>query len=295
MKVSDILTLVAVLAGGTAIYFAYDSWEKYAGTPFDEAARKPSRFRYVPSAESRAPLIPTRINREENLEQQQGVLDEKIEELAGLTKSRDETLASNKQLQDEILEATTEKQDFTETIRRKRNEINENSERIRELEEALAAAGNPDELKRDVEDNIRRLRAAEQALLVEKQNLEEALNRKANTESLLADAKEVERKQTAGEMDPGFRSSIRQVFDKWGFFTINGGSRSGVNARTKLWVVRDGMRIAQAVITTVEPTVAVCTIIDGSVVRGTTLVPGDRVMPAPVEAGDAPAATAATN
>ena len=73
------------------------------------------------------------------------------------------------------------------------------------------------------------------------------------------------------------------------------GRKTVINACTEPCAIERGMRIAQAVVTTVEPTVAVCTIIDGSVVRGTTLAPGDRVMPAPVEAGDAPATTAATN
>ena len=282
MKVSDILTLVAVLTAGASAYFAYDSWEKYTGKPFDDAARSPSKFRYTKAASTRAPLVPTRISRENELKNQQSILSQEQTTLADTTKTRDGLLEDNKVLAEEILKATTQKQELQETIREKTRVITDNSERIRQLEEATAVTGNPDELKSTVQENIRRLNDANAALAKEKDTLAAALKMKEELEARLAAARLKESMQLAGEMDPGFRSTVREVFSRWGFVVINGGAAAGVNARTKLEVRRGGMKIADLQVTTVEPKVAVCGIVPGSLQADMNIAPGDTITVAPV-------------
>ena len=285
MKVSDILTLVAVLAAGASAYFAYESWQDLAGKPFDEAARAPKQFRYTKgSATTRAPLVPTRINRQDRkktelatLEQENATLDDLTKKVAGLRED-------NKGLSEEILKATNEKQDLQQEIQKKNRTINDNQEQLRKYEEATAVAGNPDDLKRQVEDNVRRLNEANASLAKEKDALTLALQRKEDTENSLTAAKRKESMQTSGEMEPNFRTTVREVFSRWGFVVIEGGGSRGVNANTKLLVARGGQKIAELQVTTVEPSVAVCAIVPGSLRGDMTIAPGDLVVVAPVKA-----------
>jgi hypothetical protein len=288
MKVSDILTLLAILAMGASGYFAWEAWNKAAGKPFNDEARNPKSIRYPITRTSRSPMEPVRKQWVEVKKTREEVLANKEAELADLTQQRNTLQDENKVLSEEILTATTQKQSLQEKIRDKRREIQENAEKIRNYEEKLAATGDPDELKARVRDNIARLTQADQTLALEKQNLEAALQRDANLKSNLADAREVERKQTAGEMEPDFRSTVREVFGRWGFVVINGGASQGVNQGTKLDVIRGGEKIAQLQVSTVEPTVSVCAVVRDSMAADMMLVPGDKVMVSRVVASAPP-------
>lgn len=299
MKVSDILTLVAVLAAGAGAYFAYDSWQDYAGPPFDEAARDPKKLpRYAPKSNaSRAPLIPTRKNRETRFQDEINVLNVEQTELARVSKLVNGLREDNTVLSDEIMKATSDRSDLQQSIQKKNRTINDNQEQIRKYEEASAVA-KPEELKRIVEENIRRLNEANTSLAREKDLLAAALQRKASMEDSFGSLRRKESMQAAGEMEPNFRSTVREAFSRWGFVIINAGASQGVNARTKLHVVRRGEKIAELQVTTVEPSVSVCAILAGSSVGDVLIAPGDSVVVAPVatapivETPKAPAAPA---
>ena len=303
MKVSDILTLVAVLAAGASAYFAYESWQDFHGKPFDDTVRGESgarKLRYTKgSTTPRAPLVATLLQRKNFLAERLGVLETKEGELAGLRKDVAGLEKENKELAEEILKATTEKADLQEDIRKKNRTIEENNETIKKYEEALSSAGNPEELKRQVTDNIARLKQAETDLATEKGNLEAALQRKDNLETSLAAIRRKETMQQSGQMESNFRTTVREVFSRWGFVTINGGASRGVNAKTKLNVMRGGDKIAELQVTTVEPSVSVCAIVPGTLAGDAAIAPGDQIVVAQVETGPveitdpAPAAPAA--
>ena len=285
MKVSDILTLVAVLAAGASAYFAYESWADLAGKPFDEAARESKKFRYTKgSATTRSPLVPTRINRQDRKKTELATLDQENSTLDDLSKKVAGLREDNKGLSEEILKATNEKQDLQQDIQKKNRTINDNQEQIRKYEEATAVAGNPDDLKRQVEDNVGRLNKANASLGEAKTALEAALQRKQDTENALTAARRKEGMQSAGEMEPNFRTTVREVFSRWGFVVIDGGGSRGVNARTKLLVARGGQKIAELQVTTVEPNVSVCAVVPGTLRADMVIAPGDLVVVAPVKA-----------
>ena len=287
MKVSDILTLVAVLAAGASAYFAYESWQDFHGKPFDETVRGESgarKLRYTKnSPTARAPLVATLLQRKNFLAERLGVLETKEGELSGLRKDVAGLEKENKILSEEILKATSEKADLQEDIRKKNRSIDENTETIKKYEEALSSAGNPDELKRTVAENIARLKQADESLATEKGNLAAALQRKENLEAALAAIRRKETMQQSGEMESNFRTTVREVFTRWGFVTINGGASRGVNARTKLHVMRGGDKIADLQVTTVEPNVAVCAVMPGSLAPDMAIAPGDQIVVAKVE------------
>lgn len=279
MKASDIVSLVAVLAAGAATWFSYKGWEQYAGKPFDEAARRPALFPYRSATEvSRAPLVPTRLNRDERVKGEQSTLETVQAELAELERNLTDLRGRNTVLSDEIQTANTEKVTLQESIRSKRNEIAQNQERIRELQEWLAATGEPEELKRRVQENIARLNQADEALIRERNRLEETLRIKGTREDSLGNIREVARMQASGEMRADFSSTIRETYGRWGFVTINAGASQGVNARAALDVVRGDAVVARLQVSTVEPNVAVCAIVPGTLMDGETLRPGDRVV-----------------
>lgn len=287
MKVSDILTLVAVLAAGASAYFAYESWQDFHGKPFDDTVRGESgarKLRYTKNSTTpRAPLVATLLQRKNFLAERLGVLETKEGELAGLRKDVAGLEKENKQLAEEILKATSEKADLQENIRKKNNTIKTNEDTIKKYEEALSSAGNPEELKRQVSENIARLKQADADLATEKANLEAALQRKDNLETSLAALRRKETMQQSGVMEADFRSTVREVFSRWGFVTINGGASRGVNAKTKLHVMRGGDKIADLQVTTVEPNVAVCAIVPGTLSADVAIAPGDQIVVAKVE------------
>lgn len=287
MKVSDILTLVAVLAAGASAYFAYESWQDFHGKPFDDTVRGEEgarKLRYTKNSQTpRTPLVATLKNRQNYLADRQGVLQTKEGELAGLRKEVAVLRDENKALADEILKATSEKADLQEDVRKKNRSIDENTETIKKYEEALSSSGNPEELKRQVSENIERLKEANESLAREQATLEAARQRKANLESALAGLRRKETMQQSGEMEADFRTTVREVFTRWGFVTINGGASRGVNARTKLHVMRGADKIAELQVTTVEPSVAVCAVVPGTLAPDMAIAPGDRIVVAPVK------------
>ncbi|MFM7181997.1 MAG: hypothetical protein ACKO2G_11115 [Verrucomicrobiales bacterium] len=287
MKVSDILTLVAVLAAGASAYFAYESWQDFHGKPFDETVRGDSgarKLRYTKNSTTpRAPLVATLLQRKNFLAERLGVLETKEGELAGLRKDVAGLEKENKELAEEILKATSEKADMQEEVRKKNRSIEDNKETIKKYEEALSSAGNPDDLKRQVSENIERLKQAETDLANEKANLEAALQRKANLEASLAAIRRKETMQQSGQMEADFRTTVREVFTRWGFVTINGGASSGVNAKTKLHVMRGADKIADLQVTTVEPGVSVCAVVPGTLGADMAIAPGDKIVVAKIE------------
>ena len=289
MKVSDILTLVAVLAAGASAYFAYESWQDFHGKPFDDTVRGESgarKLRYTKgSTTPRAPLVATLLQRKNFLAERLGVLETKEGELAGLRKDVAGLEKENKDLAEEILKATSEKADLQEDIRKKNRTIDENTETIKKYEEALSSAGNPDDLKRQVSENIERLKQADLALATEQGNLAAALQRKENLEASLAAIRRKETMQQSGQMEADFRTTVREVFSRWGFVTINGGASRGVNAKTKLHVMRGGEKIADLQVTTVEPGISVCAILPGTLAADMAIAPGDQIVVAKVESG----------
>jgi len=288
MKASDIITLVAVLVAGTATWFSYKGWEDYAGKPFDEAARRPQLFPYRSASEqSRSPLVPTRLNRVARQRDETTTRDTVQAELGELEKTLAGLRKTNDELSEEIQSATTERLTLQESIRKKRETIQTNTKRIQELQEWLAATGEPEELKRRVEQNITVLNQANEALIRERNRLEETIRLKESREDTLSNMREVARMQASGEMRANFSTTIRDTYGRWGFVTINAGASQGVNARAALDVLRGGQVVARLQVTTVEPGVAVCAIVPGTMPDGEMLRPGDRVVtsvnPAPVD------------
>ena len=86
--------------------------------------------------------------------------------------------------------------------------------------------------------------------------------------------------RSGGRSVSGMETSIRAVYNNWGFVTLNDGDKNGVVMNSTLDVVRKGNTVAKLLVTIVEQDSASANIIPGSVAPDTVLMIGDKVVPA---------------
>jgi len=85
---------------------------------------------------------------------------------------------------------------------------------------------------------------------------------------------------SSGQSLPTLNTRIRSIYPTWGFVTLAAGNNGGVVTGSTLNVVRDDQTIAQLLVTSVERGSASASIIPDSVAPDTTLMVGDKVVPA---------------
>jgi hypothetical protein len=76
----------------------------------------------------------------------------------------------------------------------------------------------------------------------------------------------------------GLTGRIKSVTPGWNFVVIDVGDRRGATVNSPLLVYRDGAVVARLRITSVEPTESIADVVPGSMVRGQSIQPGDRVV-----------------
>lgn len=116
----------------------------------------------------------------------------------------------------------------------------------------------------------------------------EAAESKALVDSLTAKKKELEDKMVALEqykkrketetMRIGAGGRILAVNPGWNFVVISIGDKQGAAMNATMLVVRDGTPIGKVRVTTVEPNSSIADIIPGTLGKGVTIQPGDRVI-----------------
>lgn len=116
----------------------------------------------------------------------------------------------------------------------------------------------------------------------------EAAESKALVDSLTAKKKELEDKMVALEqykkrketetMRIGVGGRILAVNPGWNFVVISIGDKQGAAMNATMLVVRDGTPIGKVRVTTVEPNSSIADIIPGTLGKGVTIQPGDRVI-----------------
>ena len=79
-------------------------------------------------------------------------------------------------------------------------------------------------------------------------------------------------------MARGLEGQILAVNSAWNFVVISLGDRQGVVPHAEMIVMRDGQRVGKVKITSVEPSTSIADVVPGSVSRGSSVRPGDRVI-----------------
>lgn len=81
-----------------------------------------------------------------------------------------------------------------------------------------------------------------------------------------------------GVTQAGLTGSILHVNPGWNFVVIDVGDKQGVTVNSPLLVMRGNQRVATLKVTSVEPRQSIADVVPGSMVRGTMVQVGDRVV-----------------
>lgn len=74
------------------------------------------------------------------------------------------------------------------------------------------------------------------------------------------------------------KTSVRNIYDDWGFVILSGGANKGVVLGSKLAVMRGNEKIAELNVSTVEPTMAAGEVIPSTMAEGEVIMVGDSVV-----------------
>ncbi|MEG1258497.1 MAG: hypothetical protein RSD12_05645 [Akkermansia sp.] len=117
---------------------------------------------------------------------------------------------------------------------------------------------------------------------------EDLANKKSRQESLTvrseqlvkgaADLNKLAADQRARISPPTLNTSVRNVYDTWGFLVLNGGANAGIVLGSRLAVMRGDTKVAELNVSNVEPNKAAADVIPLTLVEGERIIPGDRVV-----------------
>ena len=134
----------------------------------------------------------------------------------------------------------------------------------------VAPTPDPELLKKVAEAEAKA--AEKEAILKTLQTKSEDAEKK--TAALEADAA----RRTAGLTKPGLEGKVLAVNPNWNFVVLSIGDRQGVVSGSNLIVKRGGVMVAKLHITSVEPSTSIADIQSGSLLKGSTVQPGDVVI-----------------
>ncbi len=144
-----------------------------------------------------------------------------------------------------------------------------------DLEAAMKGAGG---VAVDIPGLQKRLEDAEKAAAEKTALVTAATDKIKNMEGEIA-AKKTRIDQLENKVQrPGIQGTVMAVNQGWNFIVIDIGDKKGVAMGGEMIVLRDGVRVAAAKITSVEPNTAVADIVPGTLSRGYKVQPGDKVI-----------------
>lgn len=181
----------------------------------------------------------------------------------------DEQAAAQRKVNEELILAQGKKSE----------EVTASKTKLDELKEKVSALGSIKEL------GERMTSVASESSKIE-QSMEEAKARVANiTSETLASSRLVAAKRSdlervsKGESPADLRTRVRSLYPSWGFVVLADGSNKGVASGSSLNVIRDGQKIGQLLVTSVETSTSSASMVPDSFEEGVTIQAGDEVVP----------------
>jgi hypothetical protein len=224
---------------------------------------------------------------------------------ATLKSTKDELVAANKNLDDAKSKATALEGELTiakSDADKAKADVKAREDRIAKLEEDVKNGStptttnpNPDETNRTelITAELNKLKAE----LEESKKVQATLtNREKQSAEALADAQRQIKQYQEPIERAGTTGRVVAVNPGWNFVVVDVGDRRGATINAPLLVMRGGQMVGRLKITSVEPATSIADIIPGSVTRGQSVQPGDRIVfagrqsaPKEAAAGTAPA------
>ncbi len=210
----------------------------------------------------------------------------------------DEAEKANKQLQtdiaveqekakaaeEELRQANTRIREIEGKLASLQSEIDQKTAKIAELEQAASSAStsteqSPDagklaELEAQIGELNTQLAAAEEEKKI--------LSAKLEAEQAAAEnLREAERMRQSRLMAKSLEGTILAYNPAWNFVVLNIGDRNGVVSNAEFLVTRGSQMVGRVKVTSVEPSTSIADVVPSSMVAGTQIQPGDRVIVPP--------------
>ena len=173
-------------------------------------------------------------------------------------------------------------EDLTQQIADKTAKVAANKSKLDEIREKTARVGDIKELAAKMRTINGELEELAQSISTTEAKLANLTALNNQTESHANAMKKKFEIISSGQSLPTLNTRIRSIYPTWGFVTLASGNHGGVVSNSTLDVVRDGVTIAKLLVTAVESNSASASIIPDSLAKDTTLMVGDRVIPAAV-------------
>ena len=255
-----ILTGLSAIALGVGVWFSYQT-QKALLVEIDLLKRSESNLKATKDEFVKG----TEVKARKEMEQ------------AELEKQRDDVKI-------EITKVTTETDQKLAEVEIIKKNLEEVTKQLAQLEEQIRKAGDIKRLLAQVDELTKQKAAAEAAIANHQQQLALEEEKLARTNAEITRLQEVEKRQRAGVVEPGFTARIAQPFTDAGFVILNKGNLGGMFAKAKLHVKRGNEVVARLNVREVEQSMSVADLEPGSLAQGTVLRSGDLVVAAPAPA-----------
>ena len=252
-NVFGILTMIVLLIAG---FVAFKNKERYASEITETNTQK------------------------ENLAQSQLRFKTAQDNLADTIAKRTEVDGENVKLASDEAAQKKANDDLKSQIASKTSKRDENKQKLDDIREKTAKVGDIKELAPKMNAAKAELEQLAQDITAAEAKLANLTNQNNSVEGQIAAMKKMFDTISSGSSLPTVNTRIRSIYPTWGFVTLAAGNASGVVGNSTLDVVRDGNVIAKLLVTAVEANSASASIIPDSIAPDTTLMVGDRVVPA---------------
>ncbi len=169
----------------------------------------------------------------------------------------------------------TEKQTEVETLKKSLEDF---TKQVATLEDQISKAGDIKKLMTTVDSLTQQVKDSEAAIANQMQQKTISEEKLVAVQGEIQKLQEIERRQKAGIVEPGFTARIAQSFPEYGFVVLNKGNLGGMFARASLEVKRGNTIVAKLLVRDVEQGVSVADLVPGSLAAGESVRSGDLVV-----------------
>lgn len=252
-NVFGILTAIVLALAG---FVAFKNKEKYA-KEIEETQTQKGRLKA-----SQARLELAKTNLADTIAKRKGVEEENVT----LGEQEVAQIKANDDLKSQIAAKTS-------TIADNKVKLDDIRDKTSKIGDINALAAKMKALKADIEELTQNIASNEAKLA----NLNSENTR---TEAQVKALNEKNAIISENRSLPTLKAQIRSIYPTWGFVTLGSGNTAGVVSGSTLAVMRDGAVVAKLLVTAVERNSASASIVPDSLAQDTTLMIGDRVVPA---------------
>jgi hypothetical protein len=213
-------------------------------------------------------------------------LTKKLTEGAEIKTKRDKDLEDRKAelntVKADLEKVTTETDQKLKEVDVVKNQLDAVNKQLAALEDQISKAGDIKKLMAQIDELKKQKEAAEATIANQQQQLVLADADVAKFNAEITRLDEVDKRQRAGVVEPGFTARVSQPYQNFGFVILNKGNLGGMFANAMLDVKRGSRVVAKLKVRDVEQAQSVADLIPGTLAQGDSIRSGDLVVAAKV-------------